>query len=628
MLCFCLLAPARLMPAAPLPDKIFIFGDSCSDVGADYIDGNESTAFAYLAEHLDLQLTYPDDPDAAGKSLNFAVSGAPTGLADAKVIGAKTFGLGMKNQVQTFADRARSGKITFVPSRSLFFLAGGLDDRHSSTAETIENLKDEIRVLAELGALHLQIALLPQSIPAFHDASVRLNPAIARIPQDLSTELPNVEIRLSRVGTYFDTVMSSPARFGITNSADPRAGQQLFNQNDPPCSSPNNYYFHHASHPYTAVHKIVGDKLYVDLLADGSTSEHDDAITDALFPFWTAIRHSEPILPIEDERVKAPHAQLLFIPSTVYGAHSADGSASYKEGQDFVVNKSDGTVTLTPGSRIPYRKKSQLALSAADSDHLFGPAYPKIAPGIFFSEGSIYEGFQTYIDYGFSPHTWQGYIPRFTGRELPRTRALLKGRQDLHMLIIGDSISAGYSSSSYLGVPPREPSYAVRVAAGLQRTYGTNIFMNNISVPGWSASQGADRVQASHIADTRPDLVIIAFGMNDVGSHKPDAYRDSIQRIIRDIQAVSPESEFILVAPMIGNRDWPSTPLDQFALYRDQLASLAGTNVAMVDMTAIWKGLLQRKTFFDVTGNGLNHPNDFGHRLYAQALLSLLMNER
>lgn len=31
------------------------------------------------------------------------------------------------------------------------------------------------------------------------------------------------------------------------------------------------------------------------------------------------------------------------------------------------------------------------------------------------------------------------------------------------------------------------------------------------------------------------------------------------------------------------------------------------------------------KDFLAITGNGVNHPNDFGHRVYAQVLLSLLM---
>lgn len=35
--------------------------------------------------------------------------------------------------------------------------------------------------------------------------------------------------------------------------------------------------------------------------------------------------------------------------------------------------------------------------------------------------------------------------------------------------------------------------------------------------------------------------------------------------------------------------------------------------------------LLRRKRYLDLSGNGLNHPNDFGHRLYAQVLLHLLI---
>jgi hypothetical protein len=31
---------------------------------------------------------------------------------------------------------------------------------------------------------------------------------------------------------------------------------------------------------------------------------------------------------------------------------------------------------------------------------------------------------------------------------------------------------------------------------------------------------------------------------------------------------------------------------------------------------------------FDLTGNGLNHPNDHGHRLYAQGILEALVGRR
>jgi hypothetical protein len=42
-------------------------------------------------------------------------------------------------------------------------------------------------------------------------------------------------------------------------------------------------------------------------------------------------------------------------------------------------------------------------------------------------------------------------------------------------------------------------------------------------------------------------------------------------------------------------------------------------------MTSIWTEFLERKHDWDLTGNGVNHPNDFGHRVYAQVLSTLLV---
>ena len=47
--------------------------------------------------------------------------------------------------------------------------------------------------------------------------------------------------------------------------------------------------------------------------------------------------------------------------------------------------------------------------------------------------------------------------------------------------------------------------------------------------------------------------------------------------------------------------------------------------MALADLTQMWSDLLQFKTYHDLTGNGVNHPNDFGHRTYAQVLLDVLV---
>src|SRR5689334_24278618 len=68
-------ASAREQPFS----RMYVFGDSYSDTGAGYVDGNGRTAMGYLAQDLGLKLAVPNDPDANAESINFAVSGAQTG---------------------------------------------------------------------------------------------------------------------------------------------------------------------------------------------------------------------------------------------------------------------------------------------------------------------------------------------------------------------------------------------------------------------------------------------------------------------------------------------------------------------------------------------------------------------
>jgi hypothetical protein len=76
---------------------------------------------------------------------------------------------------------------------------------------------------------------------------------------------------------------------------------------------------------------------------------------------------------------------------------------------------------------------------------------------------------------------------------------------------------------------------------------------------------------------------------------------------------------------MWGNPDWAHTPVDQFAPHRDALASLVAPRVALADLTTLWGEMRGRKSNADLTGNGVNHPNDFGNRVYAAAILDQLV---
>jgi dienelactone hydrolase len=82
--------------------RMYVFGDSYSDTGAGYVDGNGPTAIAYLAEHLGLHLALPGDPDANSQSLNFAVSGAQTGRGVGRKVKDALLGRGIADQVDDF----------------------------------------------------------------------------------------------------------------------------------------------------------------------------------------------------------------------------------------------------------------------------------------------------------------------------------------------------------------------------------------------------------------------------------------------------------------------------------------------------------------------------------------------
>jgi len=158
---------------------------------------------------------------------------------------------------------------------------------------------------------------------------------------------------------------------------------------------------------------------------------------------------------------------------------------------------------------------------------------------------------------------------------------------------------------------------------GLRRYYNRNITFTNTSVGGKDSRWGLATVQHRVIVHN-PDLVIIAFGMNDSTIRMdPNVFKANIHGMINKVRQNNPKAEFILVATMMPN------PASNFvgtqASFKKVLAELTGRGIVLVDMTSIHKELLKYKSYQDMTGNGINHPNDFLIRWYAQQILSILI---
>ena len=250
--------------------RLYVFGDSYSDIGAGYIDGNRPTAVAYLAWLMGLEVASSKAPNSAAKSLVFAVSGAGTGEGTGRQVKEAFLGHGMMNQVRDFAARVKSGEIRFDPQTTLFFLAGGLNDGRQETATTLANLRQQLQILREHGGRHFTIALLPTKIPQFAAVGLRLNPAYEQfVGQEAAA---GVDLWLNHWGAAFDEVMEHPTAHGIVNTTSACAGRTIFDQDPTPVGDPATYFFYHEGHPSTAAHRIVGKRLFEEIVARPPTT--------------------------------------------------------------------------------------------------------------------------------------------------------------------------------------------------------------------------------------------------------------------------------------------------------------------------------------------------------------------
>jgi lysophospholipase L1-like esterase len=353
-------------------------------------------------------------------------------------------------------------------------------------------------------------------------------------------------------------------------------------------------------------------------------SSHVPFLSEVLTPFWEASRLVEPLFFIQPDPSERPTAQLLFVPQRVVRVQSSDRTREFAEGRDYMLDPETGRLSLPPGSHIPFKTEAAMYPVLGSGGPMIAAHADDPSRGIFFSEGAVYHGLQVEVVYEPRPGQWQGWTPRSAVAALPRTFAKLGSGAGLELLLTGDSITHGSNATKIVNAPPHLPPYGELVAAGLASQYGGSVVLYNNGHGGWRAWRGRLQAEQWRTGRQKPDLVIIAFGMNDLSYRDADQYRDDVQGIMDAIRLDSPETEFILIATMIGNRIWSRLPSEQFFLYRDALRSLSGPGVAFADMTAIWEVMLQRKGYYDTTGNGVNHPNDFGHRIYAQVILEML----
>ncbi|MBR2024014.1 MAG: SGNH/GDSL hydrolase family protein [Clostridia bacterium] len=347
-----------------------------------------------------------------------------------------------------------------------------------------------------------------------------------------------------------------------------------------------------------------------------------------LVPYWdTKIMYNETVMFVgaDDE------APLLYTPTEIVSVRNYGLNIEYMEGVDYVVE--NGKIKRTANSAIPYFEVDQYYLSAPDSvaikvvndkadTPLTGTKYLK------YDEYDVFTSKQIAITYRHAG-TWQGTKPQGKSARLQNVLTKLKNAEDVNVVYYGDSITTGCNASGTSAggnVAPYTPGFFTMVNEYLENKYGSFIFCANTAVAGWNTSQGLEAVQA-RVLDKNPDLLVLAFGMNDMNT-PVDSYKTMIKGIMDRLFEQNPNANVILVGTTVSNyeSDWYGNQ----ELFIEALNELESeyNNVAVADMTTMHKDMFaQGKRFRDVTGNNINHPNDFVVRAYAQVILKTLLGD-
>jgi len=340
-------------------------------------------------------------------------------------------------------------------------------------------------------------------------------------------------------------------------------------------------------------------------------------------PFWkSSVMVGESVLFVKTDEGATVTGRLLFTPTKILAVKSSSGTVTYQAGKDYTVQPGSKTLALPAGSSIPVATEKQLTPPLGTQPFSLRRRDGK--GDILFAPSHEYADMQVVVTYEHKKSEWKLPPPRFATRELPRTLRKLKSGQPLNIVFFGDSITVGGNASKLSNVPPFMPPYPDLVIQDLKRAYKSDTTTKNLAVGGMTAAWGVQNI--AQVAAEKPDLVVLAWGMNDSSGGRPlHDFLTDIQGQMDAVRKVQPNAEFILVSSMLPNADcnWANPAL--ILTYRDALEKLRGPGIAVADLSAVWEEILKSKTYLDFTGNGVNHPNDFGHRLYAQTIAALLI---
>lgn len=380
----------------------------------------------------------------------------------------------------------------------------------------------------------------------------------------------------------------------------------------------------------------------------------EQVLNPLLQPFWnTREVYNETFMFIGQEG----ECELLYAPSEILSIKDYRLKQTYIKGVDFEIN--GNVIKRTANSSMPYLEANEYWVDeeTKNANTVENINFEKVienAPGLkeFNLTGQRYlkvrenilpEFSQCVISYKHNEaYPTDGFYPQSKGIENFINK--LENDKKASIVFYGDSITEGWTASGHIwewAIEPNMSSWVHMVEDYLENKYEAEIDVTNEAIGGWTTSQGLANYDIkmegsiphrhSHESEDRaheslnPDLLVLGFGMND-WTLDPEAYQSLIAKIVAKYYANNPEGNVILISSMPANVDTAIEGNQRY--FEENLKVVAhnyeGTLVAPVYST--YQQLFKMgKHSRDILSNNVNHPNDFGVRVYAQVVLKTLL---
>lgn len=369
-------------------------------------------------------------------------------------------------------------------------------------------------------------------------------------------------------------------------------------------------------------------------------------------PIWEGdtVYHETALFTPDKDTVK-----LLYPVDSVVSLRSYDLTVNYIEGYDYEIT-ADGMIKRLEGGRIPVWATSLVSNTDTGWNRTDGKyvvltgdtAYPRFAISVTYKHTKTFDG-------GYTPAA-----PVSQYKKINDVMTKLENGEDVNIVIYGDSISCGWSSSglnpdikiydntntegnfkSYnINVAPYAPTWIQMFETELKNRYPqANINIKNLSLGGVSSPWAAQNVEArlalwkdDEGRQVTPDLMLIGFGVNDsAGNLSAGNFKTNIQNIISTARRVSGNAnmEALMYSPMYPNQDavyWPAQRLLSYEKVMEEIAA-TDSNAGLLKLSSIYNEIVKSKAPEDYLNTNLNHGNDFTARVYYNAIMAAMTKD-